>query len=337
MDGRLLLTTGLMAALLLVPAQSSSAYETILQDDAAVMGAGDEQVRDAMTEMKQLGVDRVRITVPWRDVSPQGRSGTRPARFDASDPAAYQRSWDEYFAGSLPRVDRAVYAAHAVGLKVMLDLAFGAPLWATTSRTGATVFDGATRPSPTEFAAFAKAMARRYSGNFSLPWAPLPAVDVFELWNEPNIPYFLRPQFEAGRPVSADWYRDAVAAAYPAIKSVRPRDTVLIGSTAADGTARAVAPLAFLRRLAELPARPRRRFQPPSLCAQHAADRRCRQPRQRAHGEPRSPDESDATADRQAPASAGRRKPLADRVRLRDQRAGAHQSVESGPAGAAAG
>ena len=87
---------------------------------------------------------------------------------------------------------------------------------------------------------------------------PLPAVDMFTIWNEPNQPGFLKPQWvqENGKWVvgSADVYRAMVEAAYPAIKSVAPNAKVLIGGTASMGgntpSHQAIAPLTFLRRLA---------------------------------------------------------------------------------------
>jgi hypothetical protein len=100
-------------------------------------------------------------------------------------------------------------------------------------------------------------MASRYSGNFTLPQVgvPLPRADMFEIWNEPNVPAFAQPQFAGSQAVAADWYRSLLQAAYPAIKRANPGSTVLIGSTAATGFRRGgsttpVGPLAFVRRLA---------------------------------------------------------------------------------------
>ena len=83
----------------------------------------------------------------------------------------------------------------------------------------------------------------------------MPRVDTFTLWNEPNERGFLKPQWRGGTPASADWYRQLVEAAYPAIKAVSPAATVLIGNTSNSGVdvpagPSGVAPLAFIRRLA---------------------------------------------------------------------------------------
>ena len=89
--------------------------------------------------------------------------------------------------------------------------------------------------------------------------APLPKVDLFTLWNEPNHQGFLRPQWtRRGRgfvPRSPHLYRDLVQRAYPAIKGVRPDASVLIGGTSFTGAysgrgTGGVPPLRFLRELA---------------------------------------------------------------------------------------
>lgn len=247
---RAVLALAVACASLAVAAPPAPAVETLMQDDALVLGGRSEAaVAEAVARMRELGVDRVRVTASWRSMAP-GRDDTRrPAGLDAADPAAYD--------GTAAALDRAVRVAGAHGLRLLVDLAFGAPLWATASRTGDVAVDSVTRPDPGEFAAFARAMARRYSGTYTPPGAraPLPRVDAFELWNEPNVLVFAQPLVSGRTPVVADWYRRLVGAAYPAIKSLRPDATVLIGSTApnafvSQGRPGSVSPLAFLRRLA---------------------------------------------------------------------------------------
>lgn len=238
-----------LVALALPP--PASALETVMQDDAMVLH---NNAALALTQMRGLGADRVRITVGWLRLTRAGDQRTRPAKFDASDPASYDSP-----AGSdtsMTRLDQAVRLAQEQGLKVMLDLGFAAPLWATSGGDGS-YRDFVTNPDPNEFAAFATAMARRYSGTFTPAGAlsPLPTVTVFELWNEPNTVTFLRPQYDQGQPASPNWYRAAVQAAYPSIKRDRPDATVLIGATAPSGNGpegpeSAVAPLEFIRRMA---------------------------------------------------------------------------------------
>jgi hypothetical protein len=83
-------------------------------------------------------------------------------------------------------------------------------------------------------------------------------VTLFTLWNEPNHPGFLAPQWrrEGDRWIaaSADEYRKLVEAGYPAVKRANPGARVLVGATSAQGSSHpgrgGVAPLAFIRRLA---------------------------------------------------------------------------------------
>jgi hypothetical protein len=94
------------------------------------------------------------------------------------------------------------------------------------------------------------------------PQAPgpeaLPAVDIFTIWNEPNHPGFVMPQWVqrdgAWVPRSPEIYRAMVRAAYPAIKAAAPGARVLIGGTSSTGSSTpgqgGVPPLRFLRALA---------------------------------------------------------------------------------------
>jgi hypothetical protein len=91
------------------------------------------------------------------------------------------------------------------------------------------------------------------------PVAPLPKIDVFTIWNEPNHTAFLRPQWvKHGKghvPNSPHVYRRMLELTYPAIKAVRPDTTLLIGGTSFTGSytgrgTNGVPPLRFLRELA---------------------------------------------------------------------------------------
>src|SRR3954454_24851458 len=74
-------------------ASPAQAMELTLQDDAHVLYRGDAEVRETLTRIRALGVDRVRLTASWSIIAPQPGSLERPD-FDASDPAAYpQANW----------------------------------------------------------------------------------------------------------------------------------------------------------------------------------------------------------------------------------------------------
>ena len=148
------------------PPAPTERVETVLQDDAALLYRDPARVRRALRRMSALGVDRVRITASWRRLAPARDSRRRPS-FDATDAGAYDRR-------TLARLDRAVRGARAEGMTVMLDLGFFAPRWAVqrAGRGGRNVW----RPSVREYRLYARAMARRYSGQ----------VHLWTTWNEPN-------------------------------------------------------------------------------------------------------------------------------------------------------
>jgi hypothetical protein len=266
MRTRTALIAALIAAMALVAAPARAApYETMIQDDNVLVYGSDSEVVAGMEHLRSLGVDRARITVPWSLAAPRPKDLRKPRGFRGDQPDAYAPSAAKYRSTFMYHIDRAVLFAAAYGLKVDLDLGFGAPRWAAAGFGSKDHFGAVNRPSPTEFARFARAMARRYSGRF----APLrgkhvlPQVDVFELWNEPNVPTFMQPQWQGGVAVAADQYRAMVQAAYPAVKAVNRGATVLIGVTApgggtGGGAISPVAPIPFLRRLACVDGRLRR-------------------------------------------------------------------------------
>jgi hypothetical protein len=236
---------------LAAPSAGARTLHTVLQDDGLSLFSPPTLPR-FIGALRWLGVDQLRISAEWKIEAPAADSKARPRGFRASDPNAYRSP-------GMRALDSAVRVAASAGLGVIIDPAFSAPLWATSDR--------ATKASPDAWyqtnidardAAMWEAMlARRYSGHFvpAGQRVPLPRVQTYTLWNEPNDGGYLGPQWRAGVPVSADWYRRLVELAYPAIKRVAPHATVLIGNTSAGGGdyqagRRGVPPLQFVRRLA---------------------------------------------------------------------------------------
>jgi hypothetical protein len=74
-------------------------------------------------------------------------------------------------------------------------------------------------------------------------------VEAFSVWNEPNQPQFLGPQFDARhRPASPRIYRGLVFAAQRGLRRVgMSGKPLLLGETSPQGTGKVVAPLTFLR------------------------------------------------------------------------------------------
>jgi hypothetical protein len=133
----------------------------------------------------RLGADWVRMWVSW---------------------ASMQPAPGQYAAHNVAGLRGAVAAAKAGGLKVLIVVT-GSPGWASRGRGGI-----APPSDPASFGAFMGGMAQR-----------LPAVDAWELWNEPDSPGFF-----AGAPDPAT-YAGMLRAAYPAIKAAQPRAAVVTG------------------------------------------------------------------------------------------------------------
>lgn len=182
-----------------------------------------------------------RLSIPWRGVAPKAPSPS----FQPSDPASAGYDWST--------VDAAVRAMTAHGLEPLLVVS-NAPKWAEGPNRASTAAPGSWEPDPAAFEAFATALATRYSGSFSEPTSggTLPAVHLFEAWNEPNLSTYLNPQWENGKPVSADIYRNLLNAFYAGVKSVQPTATVVGGSLAPFGDrpgGQRVPPVTFTREL----------------------------------------------------------------------------------------
>jgi hypothetical protein len=177
----------------------------------------------ALAELDVLGVRALRVVVTWRDVAPAPDAATRP-EVDLADPAAY--AWGDHA--------ELVEAADARGWTVLVTLSGPVPRWATPGGR-----DTTSRPDPAAFGRFATAAARRLG----------PRVDLWSVWNEPNLPRFLTPQRDArGRPASPGIYRALYRAATRGLRAGGAGDRpVLLGETAPRGSDRALAPLAFLR------------------------------------------------------------------------------------------
>ncbi len=277
---RALGATGLALALLFPVGAHGKGLDTVVQDDANLLHRPAAEVMASMTRLQALGVDRVRLTANWSVLTRDPDSETPPI-FDARDPAAYEQArW--------VGLDRAVTAAHAVGLKVLIDLGFWAPHWATDDPPGPRA---RSNVDPVAYAAFVEATLRRYTGGFIPPpdvgpappksqddqflqnlfgpapqedpqpftvqRDPLPRVAQFALWNEPNHPALLLPQWNGtgkdAAPASPGVYRRMLVAAVPTARTVRPDAELLVGNTSSTGGSAgsgAVAPLRFVRELA---------------------------------------------------------------------------------------
>lgn len=182
---------------------------TSLQDDRIYQFAElpaaerDRQVDERVTSMAELGAAVIRVDLRWDLVAPTG-----PA--DPADPNDPAYDWSRY--------DPIVAAATRHGVEVLFTV-WGTPAWAAdaavTPKPGQ---EYAVRPAhPEDYGAFAAAAASRYAPR---------GVHRWEAWNEPNIQFFLTPQYERrdGRWValSPATYSDLLKQFYDNVKRVAP-------------------------------------------------------------------------------------------------------------------
>ena len=236
----------------------ASGFHTVLQDDDAAL-FNPSRLPSFISELKYLGVDVLRVSAEWKLEAPNPNGAQPPPYFNAADPHSYDRS------SGMQALDRAVRAASNAGLGVIIDPAFSAPRWAT--QNGPPAGNGADpwynwQIDVPDLVTWETMLARRYSGHYTPAGAssPLPRVPFFTLWNEPNQSGFLGPQWSGKDPVSADWYRQVLQQAYPAIKSVNPSARILIGNTSSTGDDPeagngGVPPVEFIERMACVNAR----------------------------------------------------------------------------------
>jgi hypothetical protein len=211
--------------LLLLAAPASASPRQVMSFEASEL-LDDTRREATLDEIRAFGITQVRQVVYWVDFAPRPNRRTKP-RFDASDP-------DDYPAGTWDRLDRLFTATQSREMDVLLTLTGPVPRWATKSKRG-----HLNQPSPRLFKQFATAVGRRYGDR----------VSMWSIWNEPNQPQFLKPQYRKKRPFSPRLYRGLYRAGYSGIRRSRENrdDAILIGETSPRGNENVVHPLAFLR------------------------------------------------------------------------------------------
>jgi polysaccharide biosynthesis protein PslG len=183
--------------------------------------------------MNDAGIASVRVWLPWAQV--ESERG--------------QLDWRSF--------DQTV-ADNAEGGLTTLPFLFGSPAWAAADDgqlcEGADCISYAPRSAPTRsaFAAFAGAAVRRYGpgGRF---WDLHPGlrarpVEIWQIWNEPNLSSFYRPAVD---PIG---YASVVQAAAAAIHGQDPHAEVLLaGLTGTETNEKRMSSAAFLAQLYSVP------------------------------------------------------------------------------------
>ena len=219
---RRLLPITILLILALAPAASASRTQTMTFEGPKDFLDPDSRP-GALQEVQSLGVRSLRVILSWSTVAPGADQAQQPS-FEPTDPADYD--WGEY--------EPLLAAAKARDWPVLLTISGPVPKWATAAKR-----DNLTRPSPTAFAAFVTAVGRKFGDQ----------INTWAIWNEPNQPQFLRPQYaRGGRAASPAIYRALYQAALRGLDKAGQRDdAVLIGETSPRGNRNVVPPLRFLR------------------------------------------------------------------------------------------
>ena len=199
-----------------------------LQDDLALRYSHDRDRWLDVAAQSHAGV--IRAWIEWGKIAP-----TRPASpRDPFDPAYVMTDTDDL-----------VRAAQMRGMEVLFTI-WGTPSWAN---------DGAgPAHAPTDaqdLEDFAYAIASRYSGRY----VGYPFVRFYTVWNEPNLPAFLSPQYDlGGNSVAPATYARLYRAGYAGIKAASPLARVALGDTSPWGgvNAGSHSPGAFAHALSQL-------------------------------------------------------------------------------------
>jgi hypothetical protein len=185
--------------------------------------------QSAVLQLESLGVNALRVVLYWRNVAPKPNHRQRP-HFNQADPRHYH--WGSY--DSLIK-----FVAGQLHWKVLLTVSGPVPRWATPHGE-----DKWSYPNANDFRQFMQAVGKHYGH----------IVKLYSIWNEPNQPGFLRPQY-TGRHLrhlaSPALYRRLFLAGYRGLRTSGRFHgmKVLMGETSAVGvpSQHVPAPLTFLR------------------------------------------------------------------------------------------
>jgi hypothetical protein len=196
-------------AILLLPAVASASPSVRygVQDDAYL--AAGPSLEPQLETLDELGAHLVRSMLNWRQIAP--RKPRHPA--NPGDPAY---DW--------ANTDAVLGALHAHGITVLATL-YRTPSWANGG-LGSNVVP----TSKYALSAFATAVAKRY------PWLRL-----WEVWNEPNLQSFLRPN-------SPKLYAERLLnPTFVELHLLNPANRVAGGATSPRSTSSGLSPVAFMR------------------------------------------------------------------------------------------
>lgn len=205
---------GSLAAVALFPGPASAA-------SSIATGIAEPTLTDPRPDVRDTWFDNVqhvraqldRVNVNWSATT----GNNRPA--DPTDPADPAYGWTA--------IDREVREAADRGLDIMF-LMNTAPRWAEGNNRPDREQAGSWKPDPEAFGKFGIALATRYSGSYPDPeGGTLPHVDLYEAFNEPNLDFWLSPQYEGDKNTGPGLYRDLNNSLAHGVKSVDPSNKIV--------------------------------------------------------------------------------------------------------------
>src|ERR1700690_3008769 len=137
----------------------------------------------------------MRVELFWKADAPRETRASKP-NFEATKPASYAGGQDDVLLAEAKRLH----------WPVLLTVTAPAPRWATSNHTAPYV----TNPNPEDFEEFMTAVAREFGSE----------VSTYAIWNEPNEPVFLMPQWNSkGTPASGRIYRGLYQDGYAGLQA----------------------------------------------------------------------------------------------------------------------
>ena len=163
--------------------------------DSDLYGMSQADIVATFDQMQSLGVNTVRVLVPWGDIY----------KVPPGDPLEF------FFPPDWSKVDFIVQEAESRNMSV-LGVLNATPYWGGQDGSGCLGCYGAA-PDPQKFAAFAALAAQRFGDK----------VSAYEVWNEPNYVASWGPEIDAVA------YTELLKQAYTAIKGANASATVVAG------------------------------------------------------------------------------------------------------------
>ena len=207
-----------LALAALAPAASASTDMQVGIADDGVTQRLPQLAPDTIRDWKNVGVEVTRVMAIWEYIAPAKESATAPEGFDPANPDDPAYDWAP--------LDQTIDLLLRRGIEPIVSITGPAPVWGSQFPARR---NGRYKPDPAKFGQFATAVARRYSGR----------VNRFIIWNEPNLPNWLQPQFSCSgkrcKPASPAIYRELWKAAVPNVREAVPGASIYLGSTASRG------------------------------------------------------------------------------------------------------